>query len=61
LVEVSSSFSDDDILRPIAMGASKDFPFPSRVLLVSKHDWMRVNAKDIALPHGWDLAALKEL
>jgi len=61
LVEVSGSFSDDEDLRPVAMGASADFPFRSSVLLVSKSDWGRVQRGEKSLPNGWDTAQLKEL
>jgi len=60
LVEVSSSFSDENELRPVAMGASADFPFPSSVILVSKADWERVKNKEMPLPEGWELTQLRE-
>ena len=61
LVEVSSSFSDDNELRPVAMGPSAEFPFPSSVLLVSKSDWTRVVSKEMPMPQGWDLTELEKL
>ena len=55
-VEVSSDFGDGDQPRPIAMGASKDFPYRSEVILVSEGDWSRLKS---GLPDGWDLDQLK--
>ena len=58
LVEVSNHFADDDELRPVTMGASVDFPFPSSVLLLSKADWEQVQRGTKSLPVGWDKSQL---
>jgi hypothetical protein len=61
LVEISNSFGDNKELRPVAMGASPEFPFPSNVLLISTADWRRVKNGEKSLPAGWDPVQLKEL
>ena len=60
-VEVGDDFGDDLLARPITMGASRDFPFPTSIMLLSKKDWDLVKAGGKALPEGWDLRELRPI
>jgi hypothetical protein len=61
-VEVSRDFGDlreSEHPRPVAMGASDDFPFRSELVLLSKSDWERVRDGKLPLPDGWDTRLLR--
>jgi hypothetical protein len=61
LIEVSNSFGDDDPIRPLAMGPSHDFPFPTSVILISEHDWHLIENGAQYLPTGWMLDKLEKV
>ncbi|MGO8671914.1 MAG: hypothetical protein ACLQVD_11185 [Capsulimonadaceae bacterium] len=60
LLEVSPWYKDEDVLGPVSMGASRDFPYASHVILVSEGDWQRVNCGEKPLPAGCDLTTLNK-
>src|SRR5579875_3663254 len=53
-IEVSRDFGTSNTLRYVGMGASRDFPFRSEILLVSESDWQRVLDGTLSLPEGWE-------
>ncbi len=57
LLEVSSELPDTGELVPVTFGRSPEFPFRSTVVLATPCQWKKIQAGELALPDGWDLAA----
>ena len=56
LVEVSEEFLPTGVIRPLTLRTSELFPFRSSVALASPEEWAAVEAGQLSLPPGWDLA-----
>lgn len=61
LLYVSEEFPDSDEIYAMTFGRSLEIPFRTSTAMATPHEWEQIQAGNLALPKGWELARKRQV